>query len=158
MSEYVGFPTCKHCGLPVRKSGIGTDVWYEHDMSEAVPPLGCSAEVADGTDMDSHDSDKLCMSQFRVSGKGWYHCTQKFGHNGICGTADAPWTNTEPNGDRMDLSELPTPEEIAMTVMQSEEMMWLMIGANHTESHLNILRGAWEAYIAAGGLTYGKTQ
>lgn len=51
-----------------------------------------------------------------------------------------------------------TPEEIATSVMQSEAMMWLMVGANHVESHLDILREAWAAYIAAGGLTYGKTK
>lgn len=49
-----------------------------------------------------------------------------------------------------------TPAEIALEVMQSESMMWLMVGANHPESHLDALRDAWDAYVAAGGRTWGQ--
>lgn len=48
-----------------------------------------------------------------------------------------------------------TPEEIAVAVMESEQMMWLMVGSNHPESHLNALREAWKQYKEAGGGTYG---
>jgi hypothetical protein len=49
-----------------------------------------------------------------------------------------------------------TPEQIAHQGFQTEAMMWLMAGSNHVEAHLAVLRGGWEAYIAAGGRTWGK--
>lgn len=54
------------------------------------------------------------------------------------------------------MSEQATPEEIALAVMQSEAMLWLMVGSNHVDAHLANLRHAWEAYIEAGGKTWGK--
>lgn len=51
-----------------------------------------------------------------------------------------------------------TPEEIAMEIMESEDMMWLMCGGDSMwiPTHLSALRPAWDAYIEAGGKTYGR--
>ena len=47
-----------------------------------------------------------------------------------------------------------TPEEWALAIVQSEAFMWLMVGANHPEAHLSVLRGAWDQYRAVGGKTW----
>jgi hypothetical protein len=44
-----------------------------------------------------------------------------------------------------------TADEIARDICDSEAFMWLMVGSNHTESQLAVLRGAWAEYVAAGG-------
>lgn len=51
-----------------------------------------------------------------------------------------------------------TPEEIAVEVMESEPMMWLMCGGDPAwiPAHLNALKPAWDAYVEAGGKTYGR--
>lgn len=50
------------------------------------------------------------------------------------------------------MSELDT---IARVICDSEPFMWLMVGANHPESHLEALRKAYAKYVAEGG-GYGK--
>ena len=49
------------------------------------------------------------------------------------------------------------PEDIAVAIMASEDMMWLMCGGDDQwiASHLRALKPAWDAYVAAGGKTYG---
>ena len=49
----------------------------------------------------------------------------------------------------------PTPEQVAVAIMESESMMWLMVGANHPDAHIGNLRKGWDMYKAAGGSTYG---
>jgi len=46
--------------------------------------------------------------------------------------------------------------EIAQSIMRSEPMMWLMVGANHPEAHFDALRPAWRKWIDAGGKSWGK--
>ncbi len=51
-----------------------------------------------------------------------------------------------------------TPEEIAMRVMESESMLWLMCGGDEKwiHSHLDAIKPAWDAWIEAGGISWGK--
>lgn len=49
-----------------------------------------------------------------------------------------------------------TKEQIAVRVLSSESFMWLMSGSNHVEAHLEALRPAWEAWLEAGGKSWGK--
>lgn len=51
-----------------------------------------------------------------------------------------------------------SPEQIAIEVMRSEAMLWLMVGGDpqHHEAHLDSLRSTWNAYIVAGGKTWGR--
>lgn len=49
-----------------------------------------------------------------------------------------------------------TPEGIALKIMQSEAMMWLMVGANHPDLWIRDLRPGWDAYVAAGDKTQGR--
>jgi hypothetical protein len=51
-----------------------------------------------------------------------------------------------------------TPTDVALDVMESEAMLWLMVGSNHVEANLQSLRFAWEAYIDAGGMTWPYTR
>jgi hypothetical protein len=44
---------------------------------------------------------------------------------------------------------------IALAICNSEQFMWLMVGANHTESHLRALRPAFKRFTELGG-GYGK--
>lgn len=50
-----------------------------------------------------------------------------------------------------------TPEEIAVEIMRSESMMWLMVGGDEKwiPSHLRSLREGWDLYVEAGGPTWG---
>ena len=42
--------------------------------------------------------------------------------------------------------------DVARAICDSEAFMWLMVGSNHTESQLSLLRGIWkEHYLPAGG-------
>ena len=45
---------------------------------------------------------------------------------------------------------------IANGIMASESFMWLMVGANHPESHCANLRNAFKAWRDAGGKSWGK--
>ena len=46
--------------------------------------------------------------------------------------------------------------DVARAICDSEAFMWLMVGANHPDSHLELLRKIWrEHYLPAGG-GYGK--
>jgi hypothetical protein len=47
---------------------------------------------------------------------------------------------------------------IANEIMSSESFMWLMVGANHPESHCANLRNAWAAWKEAGGKSWGKRE
>jgi hypothetical protein len=49
-----------------------------------------------------------------------------------------------------------TAEDVAVAIVSSEPFMWLMVGANHVELHLDDLRKGYAAYIAAGGKTWGR--
>lgn len=42
-------------------------------------------------------------------------------------------------------------DKIAREICDSDAFMWLMVGSNHTESHLASLRDAWSAYTKTGG-------
>jgi hypothetical protein len=50
------------------------------------------------------------------------------------------------------------PQDCAAMILESESFLWLMVGSNHTEHHLECLRPIWREYIAAGGKTWGKGQ
>lgn len=54
------------------------------------------------------------------------------------------------------MTDKPTQEaiDIALDVMESEPMLWLMAGSNHPEMQLQILRDAWRAYCEAGGKSW----
>jgi hypothetical protein len=41
--------------------------------------------------------------------------------------------------------------KIARDICDSEAFMWLMAGSNYQETQIEALRGAWNAYLAAGG-------
>jgi hypothetical protein len=45
---------------------------------------------------------------------------------------------------------------IANGIMASESFMWLMVGANHPESHCANLRDAFKAWRDNGGKSWGK--
>ena len=47
---------------------------------------------------------------------------------------------------------------IANGIMASESFMWLMVGANHPESHCANLRNAWAAWLDNGGKGWGKRE
>jgi hypothetical protein len=44
--------------------------------------------------------------------------------------------------------------EIGRDILDSEDFMWLMVGANHPEAHISSLRDAYMAYCSAGGGFY----
>lgn len=54
------------------------------------------------------------------------------------------------------MSDRPTPEaiDIALDVMESEPMLWLMAGSGHPEMQLARLRDAWNVYREAGGKSW----
>jgi hypothetical protein len=56
----------------------------------------------------------------------------------------------------MSATEVPDPRAInvALDVMESEAMLWLMSGSGHPEAHLATLRKAWLAYTDCGGKTW----
>jgi hypothetical protein len=58
--------------------------------------------------------------------------------------------------ERLDFQQ--TPEVIAVGIVSSEDFMWLMCGGDDQwiQSHLCALKPAWDAYVAAGGKTYGR--
>ena len=49
-----------------------------------------------------------------------------------------------------------TKEEIADEILGSEAFLWLMCGSNYIESHLANLRPAWDAWLLAGGKSWGR--
>lgn len=49
----------------------------------------------------------------------------------------------------------PERDKIARAIADSEALMWLMVGANHPDAHLNTLRGAYAAYTDVDG-GYGR--
>jgi len=40
---------------------------------------------------------------------------------------------------------------IPRAICNSEPFLWLMVGSNHVEAQLNVLRLSWPALLAAGG-------
>lgn len=47
-------------------------------------------------------------------------------------------------------------DRIRRGILESEAFMWLMVGANHEDAHLAMLRPAWKRYVELGGQTWGK--
>lgn len=45
-------------------------------------------------------------------------------------------------------------DAIADSMIGSEPFMWLMVGANHPEAHLETLRKAYAAWLEAGGVKF----
>lgn len=56
----------------------------------------------------------------------------------------------------MTMTSSSTREQIADAILGSESFLWLMSGPNHVEAHLEVLRPAWEAWLEAGGKSWGK--
>ncbi len=55
------------------------------------------------------------------------------------------------------LAEMYSPEQLAVMIVSSESFMWLFSGSdNWTQTHINALRQGYDAYIKAGGKTWGK--
>jgi hypothetical protein len=52
--------------------------------------------------------------------------------------------------------EVMSAEQWAVAIVSSEAFMWLMVGANHPESHLETLRDAYDQYRDSGGKTWGR--
>jgi hypothetical protein len=65
----------------------------------------------------------------------------------------------ESNLLRDDAENFPNPEaklnEVARAICDSEAFMWLMVGANHPDSHIELLRGIWREHYAPAGGGYG---
>ena len=60
-------------------------------------------------------------------------------------------------------SNIPKKYLIAMEIVESEEFLWLMAGANHVDIHLQALKPAYKAWQEAGGKSvfhkdYGKKE
>lgn len=49
-----------------------------------------------------------------------------------------------------------TPERWALAIVQSEAFMWLMAGSDHVETQLDLVRGIYKKYRAAGGHGWGR--
>jgi hypothetical protein len=68
--------------------------------------------------------------------------------------------------EKMEASDVPIKDDplsmaaernrIANGIMASESFMWLMVGANHPESHCANLRNAFKAWRDNGGKSWGK--
>lgn len=46
---------------------------------------------------------------------------------------------------------------IADEILGSEGFLWLIVGANHPDTHIDSLRPAFDAWKKAGGKPYGKS-
>lgn len=57
------------------------------------------------------------------------------------------------------MSDAPSQEAIAIAldVMESEPMLWLMSGSSHPEAQIARLRAAWAPYLEAGGKSWPQS-
>ena len=56
----------------------------------------------------------------------------------------------------LEMQEAYEKNKIADEILSSESFMWLMVSANHPEAHCDNLRDAWNAWIEAGGKSWGE--
>lgn len=55
-----------------------------------------------------------------------------------------------------DVNYVATPAEIAVSIVSSEAFLWLMVGSNHADMQIAIIREKmWPEYLKAGGKTWG---
>ena len=140
-----------------RETETGDATELANIIDEAVKMLTSRNYVPDITDVIFKDDETITMEEM---------CSRVYGDETTQQTTQEPTQEPEmmEKAKKLvekieELDEFNNEVErnrIANGIMASESFMWLMVGANHPESHCANLRNAFKAWRDNGGKSWGK--
>ena len=140
-----------------RETETGDATELANIIDEAVKMLTSRNYVPDITDVIFKDDETITMEEM---------CSRVYGDETTQQTTQEPTQEPEmmEKAKKLvekieELDEFNNEAErnrIANGIMASESFMWLMVGANHPESHCANLRDAFKAWRDNGGKSWGK--